>query len=217
MKLLTISDVEMSLLYSSQIRNRFGDVDLIVSCGDLPYYYLEYIQSMLDAPLYYVLGNHANQAESTDHGQVHAPPGGINLHRKVVNERGLLIAGVEGSILYNYGPRQYSQGEMWTWVLMLIPRLMINKILYGRYLDVFITHAPPWHIHDLDDRPHQGIKAFRWFIQVFQPQYHFHGHTHVYRPDTIMETHHYATDVINTYGYRVTSLQPGVKPDKVHH
>lgn len=211
MKLLTISDVEMSLLYSSQVKPRFNDVDLIISCGDLPYYYLEYIQSMLDVPLYYVLGNHANQSEWTDHGQVRYPPGGINLHRRSVNEKGLLLAGVEGSIRYNYGPRQYTQGEMWAWVFLLIPQLVANRLRYGRYLDVFITHAPPWHIHDREDLPHQGIKAFAWFNRVFKPQFHFHGHIHIYQPNTIKETHFYQTEIINTYGYRVTTLEPGKK------
>jgi len=38
--------------------DRFGDVELVLSCGDLPYYYLEYIVSMLNVPLLYVHGNH---------------------------------------------------------------------------------------------------------------------------------------------------------------
>ena len=31
---------------------------LILACGDLPYYYLEYIVGLLDVPLFYVHGNH---------------------------------------------------------------------------------------------------------------------------------------------------------------
>jgi Icc-related predicted phosphoesterase len=76
-------------------------------------------------------------------------------------------------------------------------------------LDIFITHAPPWEIHDKKDRTHQGIKAFRWLIQTFQPRYHFHGHIHVYQVDTQIETEFHNTLVINTYGFRETRLELG--------
>jgi Icc-related predicted phosphoesterase len=82
-------------------------------------------------------------------------------------------------------------------------------VIHGRYLDVFITHAPPWGIHDKKDRAHRGIKAFRWFITVFQPRYHFHGHIHVYRPDAITETKFENTKVLNTYGALETTLDLG--------
>lgn len=220
MNLLTISDLEMDLLYSPLVKSRFCNVDMIVSCGDLPYFYLDYIQSMLNVPLYYVLGNHANQIEISDHSQLHAPPGGTNLHGRVINHQGFLMAGVEGCIQYNYGPRQYSQNDMWMWVLSLTPYLMMNKLLYGRYLDAFFTHAPAWNIHDMPDRPHQGVKAFRWLIKVFKPQYHFHGHIHVYQSGTITESIFHQTRVVNTYGYRVTDIDicqktkaPAVRPE----
>jgi predicted phosphodiesterase len=63
MKLLTVSDKEVSRIYSPQIKRRFSDVDLTISSGDLSYYYLEYIISTLDIPLYYVRGNHAKAIE----------------------------------------------------------------------------------------------------------------------------------------------------------
>ena len=91
---------------------------------------------------------------------------------------------------------------MWFFVFNLIPKMMFNKLRYGRFLDIFITHAPPWKIHDEEDLPHQGIKAFRWFIKVFKPAYHLHGHIHVYRNDMITRTQFQNTEVINCYGYR---------------
>jgi Icc-related predicted phosphoesterase len=75
-------------------------------------------------------------------------------------------------------------------------------MLYGRFLDVFITHAPAQGIHDRADRPHQGIKAFRWLLRVFQPAHHIHGHIHIYRPDTATETRFGKTQVLNAFGYR---------------
>jgi Icc-related predicted phosphoesterase len=95
---------------------------------------------------------------------------------------------------------------MWLNVVTLVPGLLRNRIAYNRCLDVFVTHAPPKGIHDQPDRPHQGIDAFRWLIRVFKPAYHFHGHIHVYRPDTATETIVDGTRVINTFSFRTTVL-----------
>jgi Icc-related predicted phosphoesterase len=208
-KILTVSDVEVNLLYSPRIQERCADVDLILSCGDLPYYYLEYVVSMLDVPLVYVLGNHHNQAEDGITGSHRYPEGGTNLHRRTHREEGLLLAGIEGSLRYNNGAGQYSQSEMWMAVWSLVPGLLLNRLRFGRYLDVLITHAPPWKIQDGADRPHQGVKAFVWLDRVFKPAVHFHGHTHQYRLDARLETAFHETTVVNTFGYRVTELFPG--------
>jgi uncharacterized protein len=211
MRILAVSDVEVGMIYSHVIRERFRGVDLIISAGDLPYFYLEYMISMLDVPLYYVHGNHANQVQETASGPKTKPDGGQNLHGRLVKEAGLLMTGVEGCLQYNYGPYQYSQFEMWMHVFSLVPGLFINKLRYGRYIDIFVTHAPPWHIHDQDDRPHQGIKAFVWFNRVFQPQYHLHGHIHVYRNNEITSTMCEKTNVLNVYGYREIEISAGKK------
>ncbi|MBG0787693.1 MAG: metallophosphoesterase [Anaerolineaceae bacterium] len=214
MKLLTVSDKEVPLIYSPQIKERFKDVALALSSGDLSYYYLEYIISSLDIPLYYVRGNHAKIVEYGVAGPRTKPWGAVDLHRKVVRDpkTGLLLAGIEGSLVYNRGKYQYTQAEMWSMVMQLVPALMWNKVRYGRYLDVFVTHAPPWGIHDDDDRAHQGVKAFNWLIETFQPAFHIHGHIHIYRPGIITETKIGKTLVLNTYGYRKLSL-PNLPPE----
>jgi Icc-related predicted phosphoesterase len=220
MKLLTVSDKEVPLIYSPQIKRRFRDIDLAISSGDLSYYYLEYIISTLDIPLYYVRGNHAKAIEYGISSTRKEPWGAVNLHRKVLRDpkTGLLLAGIEGSLVYNRGRHQYTQAEMWSMVMQLVPALMMNKVRYGRYLDVFVTHASPWGIHDQDDRAHQGVKAFNWLIETFQPTFHIHGHIHIYHPGVTTETKIGNTLVLNTYGYRrltlpdlpahATSLQP---------
>lgn len=204
MKILSLSDIPVQMIYSPQVRRLFADVDLVLGCGDLPYYYQEYVISLLDVPLYYVRGNHDKVVEQVQGGTCTGPQGGIDIHRKLVNDRGLLLAGVEGSLRYRPGPFQYSQREMWLNVFALVPGLLINRLRFGRYLDVFVTHAPPKGIHDMPDLPHQGIDAFLWLIRVFKPAYHFHGHIHVYRPDTITETMIKTTRVINTFGFKTT-------------
>lgn len=180
---------------------------MVISCGDLPYYYLEYIISMLNKPLYFVRGNHAPAAEYGSEWERQFPMGGLDIHRKTQRtSNGLLIAGIEGSLRYNNGPYQYTQREMWLNVFRLIPGLFLNRLRFGRYLDIFVTHAPPWKIHDAEDRPHQGIKAFRWFDQVFQPAYHLHGHVHLYRQDAVKLTFFGKTKILNTYGCQVTDF-----------
>src|SRR4051812_23231762 len=110
--ILAVSDHIEALVYSDHIRERFGQVDLVLSCGDLPPSYLEFIVSSLNVPLYGVRGNH-------DHGQAfnaipHGSlgPGTLDIHAQAVQEHGLLLAGLEGSLDYNGGPHQYSEAGM---------------------------------------------------------------------------------------------------------
>ncbi len=96
---------------------------------------------------------------------------------------------------------------MWSHVLSLCPALLSNRMQRGRYLDIFVTHSPPWQINDETDRAHRGIKAFRWLLRVFQPPYHFHGHVHTYVPSAVVETRFHKTRVINAYGHRRMTIQ----------
>lgn len=206
MRILSLSDIEIPFIYGPQVRRRFEGVDLILGCGDLPYYYLEYVLDALNAPLFFVRGNHDEVVEYSSAGQRTAPHGGTDAHARVAHCKGALIAGIEGSVRYRPGSFQYTQAEMWSLVLGLAPKLLYNKARYGRYLDIFISHAPPAGIHDGSDLTHQGIDAFRWLIMAFRPALYFHGHIHIYRPDTVTETQVGTTRVINTYGFRETSL-----------
>ena len=208
MNILSISDKEDPLIYSPQIKQKFGHLDFVISCGDLSYFYQEYIISSLDIPLFFVRGNHDPEEECAECCNIRHPRGGIDLHRKIVRFEGILLAGVEGSIRYKKeGIFQYTQSQMWWHVLNLVPGLLFNRMLYNRNLDIFVTHAPPRGIHDKEDLPHQGVKAFRWFIDVFKPRYHFHGHTHLYRLNETRETQVGKTRVLNTYTYLETKLE----------
>ena len=203
MKILAVSDIELPLIYGPNICERFSDVDLVIGCGDLPYYYLEYIVSMLDVPLYYVRGNHAHKTEISSFGERQYPWGADDLHRSVRQDSSrLILAGIQGCLRYNDGPYQYTQGQMWALILSLVPHLMLNKLIHGRYLDIFVSHTPPWQINDQEDRPHQGSKAFRWLNKVFKPALHLHGHIHLYRQVTPIQTMFGSTCVMNVFGYR---------------
>lgn len=207
-RILAVSDAESQYIYHAIGGEKFRDVDFVVSCGDLPYYYLDYIISMSNKDMYYVRGNHAHKIETGERHQVTEPQGARNLHLKTMRTPGgVLLAGIEGCLVYNHGPHQYSQNQMWQMVLRLVPRLFINYLLYGRYLDIFITHAPPWKVNDQEDLPHQGIKAFRWLLEVFRPRYHLHGHTHDYLNRSGIKTRYLDTDVINVTGYQIIDFQ----------
>ncbi|MCI0520018.1 MAG: metallophosphoesterase [Chloroflexi bacterium] len=205
MKILAVSDIVLPFIYSPQIRARFQGVDLTLGCGDLPYYYQEYILTALNCPLFFVRGNHDHRTEETE-GVRSQPGGGVDLHRRVVKVNNLWLAGVEGSLRYREGYYQYSQGEMWEHVLSLVPRLLWNQAAHGRALDIFVTHAPPEGLHDRSDLPHQGIRAFRWLDRVFQPRLHLHGHVHRYRPDEEGDSLLGKTRVVNAYGYQEIEL-----------
>ncbi len=204
MRVLTVSDQVIDQLHSGALKHFARGVELILSCGDLPADYLEFLVSILNVPLYYVMGNHGG-----DGGDKLKPEGGEDLDQHVVEYKGLLIAGLEGAQRYNNKPNfQYTENEMRAKIASMTPALMMNRARYGRYLDILITHAPPYHIHDGDDFAHRGFKSFVWFIDHYQPRYLIHGHKHVYdnREETI--TVHNATTVVNTYGYKILDIEP---------
>jgi len=78
----------------------------------------------------------------------------------------------------------------------------MNRVLHGRYLDILITHSPPFGIHDGEDLPHRGFKALLGFMTVFRPRYLLHGHKHIYGPEP-SRTRYLDTEVINVYPFRV--------------
>jgi Icc-related predicted phosphoesterase len=185
------------------MRERFADIDLVLSCGDLPYYYMEFIVSTLNVPCFYIHGNH-DQPEHKSDGRVLAEPGGwINLDRRSVECRGLLIGGLEGCLRYKpNAPYQYSDLEMHARTWQMIPTLLVNRLRYGRYIDILITHAPPRGIHDGPDQAHRGFEVFVHFMDRFRPRYLLHGHKHIYAQE-VRNSRHRQTQVINVHPFHL--------------
>jgi uncharacterized protein len=191
MKILCVADtVVQQLENAAHLRRRYSDVDLIVSCGDLPAAYLEYMTSVLSVPLYYVRGNH-------DTGYEERPPGGDDLHMRLFTFRGVTFYGLEGSLKYNNSPIQYSQSDMQMMAWRSIASLMPRRIGGRRALDVFVTHAPPKGIHDRDDLPHNGFDSYLTFMKMVKPRYLLHGHTHTWDNRDIVVTQYEDTCVMN--------------------
>lgn len=214
--ILCVADEIDLLVYSANIKERFGDVDLVLSAGDLPDEYLGFITAMLNKPLLSVAGNHDpsdskekylyNQTKSTLFmpGKDRASLGRLSF--KIKKEAGVSVLGLPGSMLYNSGPNQYSEFAMWMHVIILLPKLFIRRLFLGRGVDIILAHAPPKGIHDAEDRCHRGFSAFNWLIRFARPRYFLHGHIHVYDTQQLREQKTGETTVVNVYGHRRISI-----------
>jgi uncharacterized protein len=198
LKILAVSDfIDKSL--TEQVENRtLAPVDLIVSCGDMPPEYLSFLRDRLDRPLYYVKGNHDIRYSPVN------PVGCKNIHSRLVRFQNLNILGLEGSIWYNGGENQYTDKEM----KKIISRMWFSLWRKGG-VDIVVTHAPPRHIGDAEDRCHMGFDSFVHLIKKRAPGYFLHGHIHrefdspedrVSRVNT--------TQVINTCGHTIIEVTP---------
>jgi Icc-related predicted phosphoesterase len=197
MKILSVSDVVKPRLLQQSNSDALADVDLIISCGDLPPEYLTRLVNAFKAPLYYVRGNHDIRYNET-------PPAGChNLHGMLVKNKGLKILGLEGSRWYNGGPCQYEEWQMRSIIRRLRPTLW-----WRGGIDVVITHAPPRHIHDAQDPCHKGFECFRRLIKKYRPSYFIHGHIHREFSDPSERiTAVDRTKVVNTYGYYLLEIE----------
>jgi Icc-related predicted phosphoesterase len=196
MKILGISDMVVPELSEPFDARPFQGVELVLSCGDLPPEYLSSIRERLDAPLYYVRGNHDIRYQSTP------PVGCLNIHQRRITFKGLRILGLEGSRWYNGGPIQYRDYQM---------RQMIWRMMPGLWLaggvDMVVTHAPPRHVHDAEDRCHRGFDSFLKLISRFKPRYFMHGHIHAHFTDPSQRmTLVGNTCVINTFAFHVLEV-----------
>lgn len=202
MKLLCVSDTVMQPLENAaNLRRRYHDVDAVVSCGDMPSAYLDFILTILGKPLLYVRGNHDEMYDDT-------PPGGTDLHNQILEFGNLTMVGIEGSIKYNRGVIQFTQLEMHTLVIKLAVRLKYWQMVKGRGLDLLVTHSPARGIHEGDDFPHQGFEAFLRLMQWFKPRYMIHGHVHTWDRRKTVHTEYFGTQVLNINPYMVLDIEP---------
>src|SRR5256885_804386 len=96
MRLLAVSDVVEPQLYNESIKEWLSGVDLLVSCGDLPPEYLDFLQTMLNVPLVHVLGNHCFEPHEPGEPCPHEHfLGAYDLNGHVAEYNGLILAGVE--------------------------------------------------------------------------------------------------------------------------
>lgn len=182
--MLAIADEESEALWGDTLQQL--KPDLIVSCGDLPFEYLENLVSRTDKPLLYVPGNHDPDVRPRNDvfadlryaDDAAGPPGCENVDGRITSACGLRIAGLGGSIRYREGPNQYSQREM-AWRAF---RLRTRAWLSRRPVDILVTHAPPAGYGDSDDPPHHGFASLVGLAERLAPRLLIHGHVNNYGP-----------------------------------
>ena len=197
MKILSVADtVVKELLDPVRGGPAVEDVDLVISCGDLPPEYLSSLRHRYDAPLLYVLGNHDLRYDESP------PVGCAHIDRKIVTIGSTRIIGFSGSRWYNGNSNQYTEKQMTRFV-----RNMRFALWRSKGVDLVVTHASPRFIHDAEDPCHRGFRVFCRFIEKYQPRHFIHGHIHtLFENDLERITMVRSTSVINSYGYYVLEI-----------
>ena len=110
-KILAVSDEVDSRLYGNgALTSNHLAPDLIFGCGDLPAYYLDYLVSRFNVPMYAIHGNH--DAPTPLEGSTGFNGCGATwVGGRTARVNGLLLAGFDGSLRYNPGAYQSTQLE----------------------------------------------------------------------------------------------------------
>lgn len=215
-RVLAVSDQVDPRIYSSTIKERMGDVQVVFGCGDLPASYLEFLADALDRPVYFVYGNHLEEATRKPEGQLYQPMGCVDLGGRVVRDdwSGLILAGIPGSPKYGENePLQYTEWQIDRMICRMAPRFLWNRLRHGRALDILVTHAPPRDLGDRPDLPHRGFKAIRRMLHRWRPHYMLHGHIHLYDRSEPWLRDFEETTIVNVYPYRVLDLDLSTRID----
>jgi calcineurin-like phosphoesterase family protein len=195
-------------------------LDLVLSAGDLPFDYLEYLVTVLNVPLLYVPGNHdpnlrerreelawPPSIQLMDSGDPVGPLGCTNVDGRIEDVAGIRVAGLGGSLRYREGPNQYTQKEMRRRARRLRRRATAWGLHGRRGVDVLLTHAPPLGVGDEDDPAHRGFEALVELVERLSPKLLVHGHIHPYgqvKPDRQLGT----TTVVNAVPFRLLEVEP---------
>ncbi len=191
-KILIISDTEILGRYPmDKLKKMFSHIDFIISAGDLGNDYLDYLFTTLNKDIIYVNGNHVYK-------KGHDISFCKNIDGKIIKYKGLKIFGLGGSKKYSYQENQYSEFEMTQRII-----LNLGYLLWGKKLDIMVTHTPPRRINDREDFTHQGFEVFHKILKYFKPKLWIHGHIHLVSHMDTQETIVGDTRIINAYGYKV--------------
>ncbi len=213
-RILVVADEIVPSLYSPSVQTI--KPDLIVAAGDLPWDYLDFLESSLNVPLVFVPGNHDPEVEKKNRSGLCMrdgmpcssvqPYGGINVDGTVAEVAGLRIAGLGGCVRYRPGPNQYSQRQ-YAWKARRLVRKARRAFGRDSGIDILLTHAPPFGLGDEQDRPHVGVHALHRVLAELQPRWHLHGHIHPYgvaRPDRQVGR----TTIRNVVPWKIMEIEP---------
>ncbi|MDR1696328.1 MAG: metallophosphoesterase [Endomicrobium sp.] len=218
MKILAVSDTEDTYLEHliQAHSNKLCKTDCIVSCGDLPKKYLEYVADGLNKSLYFVVGNHFTSQfyEFDAKGAVQTADfehGGIDLHGRFEIFGDYILVGFGGSMRYNPGKFQFKESEM-----EKIVKKTMSAVKRRRFFDsmalhktkdiIVVSHAPVAGVHDKSDMCHSGFKCFGNFISEMRPLLWIHGHIHNENGKKIQQTLLGSTLIVNAVPSKIIEI-----------
>ncbi|MGH3145775.1 MAG: metallophosphoesterase family protein [Rubrobacter sp.] len=193
------------MLHGPNLTSYAKGAGAVISCGDLPFDYLEYVVTFLGVPVYYVLGNHDPAPDGPEY------PGGCTpLDGRVVEVEGEaggpVLAGLSGSRLYSGGPNQYTERQMHRRVRALSIGIRCRALLGRPRPWIFVTHSPPFGLGDREDQAHVGFESFVGLIDRYEPALWLHGHIHLYGPDQPRVAERGKTRIVNVFGHRIIDV-----------
>ncbi len=199
MKILVLADQKSKTLYDYYEPDKLKGVELVISCGDLEPGYLDFFATLCHAPVLYVRGNHDDTYE------YQPPEGCICIEDDIYVHEGIRIMGLGGSMEYIPGAaNQYSERMMEKRIWKMAWKLWRNK-----GFDILVTHAPAYHVNDLEDRPHRGFACFRSLMEKYRPKLFVHGHVHANYGTSFKRRDYYGqTLVVNAYEYHMIEYPP---------
>jgi len=203
MKILAISDEEIGYL-AQNIRNgekRFENIDIMLSCGDLPENYVRTIAESVSRPYLYILGNHDPEKKQLKR---------VNKKKyigfKYKRYCKTLFLGFSGSEKYNEtGVNQFDQITTLVQVIGLIFYYFFTlKFLFYKRMIVISHNTPNFNIKD--EKNHRGFWAYNLIIFILRPDLWIHGHIHL---KSSYEDKMYKigkTKIVNIYGYKIIEI-----------
>ncbi|MBT3230940.1 metallophosphoesterase [Candidatus Uhrbacteria bacterium] len=154
------------------------DIDLICTLGDFDGADLQELEGIEGIPKIGVYGNHCS-------GKYFESLGIQNMHLNTWDFNGIKFGGFQGSVRYKESP----------YAIMYTQEEALELMKDFPKVDIFISHAPPYKIHDdPDELSHQGFHALREYIDRCHPRFLLHGHT--YPPEEDWEQIYNKTHVV---------------------
>ena len=159
LRMLIIADTH-GCLYEDEIPfDHTADVCLLL--GDLSLQDIAIIQEHIDdIPIYGVLGNH-------DDFDLYDMCGIENIHGKVVEVKGVRVAGIQGSLRYKYSDMPLYTDE---------ESVEIAEAMGAA--DILISHDSPKYLHGTNDFAHSGLQGITRYCEKYSVPLNIHGHHH---------------------------------------
>ena len=186
--ILVIADTHNCLTYNSDMINFLKNnlnYDCCILLGDHSANDLyEIVQIIPSYKIYGVLGNHDSWNKYEEYGIT-------NINGKIIEIKGLKIAGLGGSFKYkdNQNYALYTHEES------------IQILSNVESADILITHDRPY-VKNNNDMVHDGLKGITQYIYANHVPINIHGHLH----ENSVEYLKNGTKVISIYGAKIINI-----------